>query len=283
MSRIAPGWRGCWCCSGSTQRGGWPGCLVRPIKTSRSTVFLPMTTLHQIGGRILRGLIFPIAPVALTLGAPGAHAVESGPGKAPVSYFNEVRPIFQANCQGCHQPAKAKGGYVMTDMKKMFAGGDKEGVAVVPGDVSKGSLLEQILPVDGSAEMPKNKPPLTEPQLAVIRRWIAEGAKDDTPADAVAHFDAEHPPVYPRLPVVASMDFSPDGQLLAVSGFHEVLLHKADGSGIAGRLIGISQRIQSVRFSPDGKWLLAVGGDPGRMGEVQIWEVATQKLKNSIP
>ncbi len=242
-----------------------------------------MTTLHQIGGRILRGLIFPIAPVALTLGAPGAHAVESGPGKAPVSYFNEVRPIFQANCQGCHQPAKAKGGYVMTDMKKMFAGGDKEGVAVVPGDVSKGSLLEQILPVDGSAEMPKNKPPLTEPQLAVIRRWIAEGAKDDTPADAVAHFDAEHPPVYPRLPVVASMDFSPDGQLLAVSGFHEVLLHKADGSGIAGRLIGISQRIQNVRFSPDGKWLLVVGGDPGRMGEVQIWEVATQKLKNSIP
>ena len=239
----------------------------------------PMTSLRISGGRILCGLILSLVPVAAWM-----VPVESpAAGGQPVSYFNEVRPIFQANCQGCHQPAKAKGGYVMTDLKKLFAGGEKEGVAVVPGDVSKGSLLEQIQPVDGSAEMPKNKPPLAESQLAVIRRWIAEGAKDDTPADAVAHFDAEHPPVYPRLPVVASMDYSPDGSLLAVSGFHEILLHKADGSGLAGRLIGISQRIQSVRFSPDGKWLAAAGGDPGRMGEVQVWEVATGRLKNSLP
>jgi mono/diheme cytochrome c family protein len=37
---------------------------------------------------------------------------------APVSYFKKIRPIFQAQCQGCHQPAKAKGGYVMTDFAK---------------------------------------------------------------------------------------------------------------------------------------------------------------------
>ena len=27
-----------------------------------------------------------------------------------VSYYKQVRPIFQAHCQGCHQPAKAGGG-----------------------------------------------------------------------------------------------------------------------------------------------------------------------------
>ena len=51
---------------------------------------------------------------------------------APVSYFKKVRPIFQAQCQGCHQPAKAKGGYVMTDFAKLLRGGDdaeKEGAA----------------------------------------------------------------------------------------------------------------------------------------------------------
>lgn len=83
--------------------------------------------------------------------------------------------------------------------------------------------------------------------------------------------------------MVPSIDYSADGQLIAVAGFHEVLLQKADGSGVAGRLIGLSQRIQSVRFSPDGQWLAAVGGDPARLGEVQVWEVATRKLKLSLP
>jgi mono/diheme cytochrome c family protein len=33
----------------------------------------------------------------------------------PVSFYKEIRPILQANCVGCHQPAKAKGDYIMTD------------------------------------------------------------------------------------------------------------------------------------------------------------------------
>jgi hypothetical protein len=38
--------------------------------------------------------------------------------------------------------------------------------------------------------------------------------------------------VYTRAPVVPSLDYSPDGKLLAVAGYHEVLINKADGSGI---------------------------------------------------
>src|SRR5205823_11501841 len=76
---------------------------------------------------------------------------------------------------------------------------------------------------------------------------------------------------------------SPDGTLLAVSGYHEVLMHTADGSSIVARLVGLSERIESVAFSPDGKFLAVSGGDPGRFGEVQIWDVANQKLKLSVP
>ena len=35
---------------------------------------------------------------------------------AEVSYYKDVRPVFVTNCQGCHQPAKAMGGYVVTSM-----------------------------------------------------------------------------------------------------------------------------------------------------------------------
>jgi WD40 repeat protein len=52
---------------------------------------------------------------------------------------------------------------------------------------------------------------------------------------------------------------------------------------LIGRLIGLAERIQSVRFSPDGKWLAVAGGQPARMGEVQVWDVAKKKLHVSVP
>ena len=131
--------------------------------------------------------------------------------------------------------------------------------------------------------MPKNKNPLHATEIGLIKKWIAEGAKDDTPANAKNLVDANHPPIYTLPPVITSLDYSPDGSLLAVAGYHEVLLHKADGSGLAKRLIGLSERIESVRFSPDGKWLAVTGGNPARMGEVQVWDVAQQKLALSHP
>jgi WD40 repeat protein len=225
---------------------------------------------------------------SLSCGAAENPATESKPA-SKVSYYHDVRPILQANCQGCHQPAKSKGGYVMTEFKRLLAGGDNEGAAIVPSRPEKSAILKMITQQDGEVKMPKGKTPLLENEVAVIRSWIEQGANDDTPADAIKHFDADHPPLYSRPPVVASLDFSPDGKLLAVAGFHEVLLYEDDATNsastppLAGRLIGLSERIQSLRFSPDGQWLAVAGGDPARLGEIQVWDVANQKLKLSAP
>ncbi|MBV9122917.1 MAG: WD40 repeat domain-containing protein, partial [Planctomycetes bacterium] len=119
-------------------------------------------------------------------------------------------------------------------------------------------------------------------QVGLLKKWILQGAKDDTPASAREVVDMDHPPVYLNPPVLTSLDYSPDGKLLAISGYHEVLLWKADGSQLEGRLVGESERIQSVAFSPDGKWLAATGGSPYRFGEVQVWDVSKKKLKFSV-
>jgi len=225
------------------------------------------------------------ASVALLLfSAVGARGATTGSdtGK-PVSFYSQIRPILQANCQGCHQPAKAKGDYVMTEFAKLLAPGESGDRPIVAGKPDESFLLKQITPTNGEAEMPRGKPPLHELEIALVKRWIAEGATDDTPANARQHYDAQHPPVYSRPPVITSLDYSPDGGLIAVAGFHEVLLHKSDGSGLEARLIGLAERIQSVRFSPDGALLAAAGGQPGRMGEVQIWDVAKRELKVSVP
>ncbi len=231
----------------------------------------------------LRALPFALA-LAATLSAHRLPADEPAAKPAgTVSYFRDVRPIFVVHCQGCHQPAKPLGGYVMTDFKGLFKGGESEQVAVAPGKPEDSHLVAQVTPSDGKAEMPKDQPPLAEDQIKKIRQWIAEGAVDDTPASVRAVVDAEHPPVYEAAPVLTAIDFSPDDTLLAVSGYHETLLHKADGSGLVARLVGQSERIESVAFSPDGKSLAVTGGSPGRLGEVQVWDVEAKKLKYSVP
>ncbi len=204
------------------------------------------------------------------------------PATDAVSFDKQVRLIFQANCQGCHQPAKAGGQYVMTAFDKLVKGGESGSAAVVAGKPETSNLLQLITPKDGKAEMPKGKAPLTAAEIEIVKKWIAQGAKDDTAAGAKQRYDQDHPPEYTRPPVITTLDFSPDGQTLAISGFHEVLLAKAETGELIGRLVGLSERIESVRFSPDGARLAVTGGLPGRMGEIQIWDVATKKLTLSV-
>src|SRR5262249_55156329 len=155
---------------------------------------------------------------------------------------------------------------------------------ILPGQPDKSAILSQILPKDGKPPaMPKGQDPLSPYEVSLIKKWIAQGAKDDTPASArVPVVDMDHPPAYVLPPVISSIAYSPDGTLLAVAGYHEVLIHKADGSGLVARLVGLSERIQSVAFSPDGKRLAVTGGSPGRFGELQIWDIQARKLKLAV-
>jgi WD40 repeat protein/mono/diheme cytochrome c family protein len=202
----------------------------------------------------------------------------------PISYYKTVRPLLQQHCQGCHQPAKAQGGYVMTDHASLFKAGDSGKAGVTANKPDASYLLDEIRLVDGKAEMPKNGEALTAEQYAKIETWIREGALDDTPAAAKAQpIDAEHPPVYKAAPLITTLQYSPDGSLLAVSGYHEVLLFNTADNALSARLVGLSERVQSLAFSPDGQRLAVAAGDPGRFGEIQIWDVAKARLRISVP
>src|SRR5262245_29014612 len=158
-----------------------------------------------------------LAAVAFTPSA----AVPAGDEPAKVSYYKDVRPIFQQHCNGCHQPAKPQGGYVMTDHADLLKAGEQGKVGVVPGKPAGSHVIEQITPKNGKAEMPKNRDALTSAQVKTITDWIAQGAVDDTPASAKAvAVDAAHPPKYSAPPVITSLAFAPDGNYLAVTGYH---------------------------------------------------------------
>jgi WD40 repeat protein len=204
-------------------------------------------------------------------------------GDVRVSFQRDIAPLLRSRCQGCHQPARLEGGVNLTTPQGLLGAGDSGQVVVVPGDAAASELIRQITPGDdGVAPMPQKGQPLTAAERDLFARWIAAGAEIDEPTDR-PHFDPIHPPTYSLPATISALDISPDGAVIAVSGVNEVLLLDAAAAArgerlIVRRLIGDAERIESLRFSPDGTRLAAAGGRPGESGELQIWNVATGEL-----
>jgi len=237
----------------------------------------PVPGLSRTGALIFLYAALCAASWAAAQSAPGAG--KSQPA-APVSYFKEIRPILQRNCQGCHQPATKSGDLLLTTYDGFMTGGAK-GKVIAPGQPDK-SLVIAYLTGEAKPQMPFGAAPLPAEQVDLFRRWIQQGAKDDSPALGSEGLAPGKLPVYHQPPVISALTYSPDGKLLAVSGYREIVLHKGDGSGLITRLPALSDKITSLGFSPDGATLAAVGGTPATFGEVEFWDVAARKLKHSV-
>ena len=150
-----------------------------------------------------------------------------------VSYYNDIRPLLQVHCSGCHQAANKMGGLEITSYAGILKGGAKHGSSVAKGAPENSPLLKLVT---GQLEprMPMGGTALPADVIELITTWVREGAEDDTPVEAKAPQVPAEPPKYAQAPTITAMSYSPDGNLLAVGGFHEILLLKANGSGIEG-------------------------------------------------
>jgi WD40 repeat protein len=192
---------------------------------------------------------------------------------ADPSYFRDVRPVLERQCQGCHQPNLKSSGLDLTTYEGLSAGG-KHG----PGP----GVIVKYLTGEAKPQMPLGQPPLAAAEIELVRGWIAAGAKDDTPPESRESASAGKPILYTQPPVITALAFSPDGKTLAVSGNREVLVHTLDGSAPPKRLAGLAERILALSFSHDGSTLVAGGGTPARFGEIQIWDVSAGALRRSV-
>lgn len=218
----------------------------------------------------------------LGMGAASPRLIGSDSSAAPLpSFSKDVLPILRAQCFGCHQDAKKQGGYLMTRFQDMLQGGESTSIAIVPGKANESHLIHEITPVDGKAAMPKTGKSLSEVEIDVIRRWIDGGAINDTQSVG-PRYSPTQLPEYARPHTISGVDFSVDGTEIALTGFHETLVVDAETGKLKQRLVGLSPRVESLRYSPDGKWLAVASGEQGISGELQIWNVQTKQLERSL-
>jgi serine/threonine protein kinase len=110
-------------------------------------------------------------------GAPAFPDLASAPlppSTEPTPLSIEVKEIFSAKCAECHCFTKAKKGIKILNHDLLVA----KRKVVVPGDAEQ-SLLYQILITTEKKKLmppPESENPLTDEELATIRRWIMEGA-----------------------------------------------------------------------------------------------------------
>lgn len=225
--------------------------------------------------RAARLRVFFLFSAPLWLGGSTARAQDS------ISFHRQIRPILQQRCQGCHQPAKLKGDLLLTSFEG-FAKGGKAGPSWVAGKPEQSRVVKHLKGIEDHSQMPEGETKLPDVQIALVESWIKQGAKDDTPEEFKRTLVASGRPTYTRPVAVTALAYTPDGTALAVAGYREVLLHKPDGSERLGRLVGLSERIESIVFSPDGETLLVAGGSAGRFGELQFWDWKKQKLLRSV-
>lgn len=194
---------------------------------------------------------------------------------AEVSFSKQIAPILVDQCVECHRAGKEKGGYRLDTVEQMLKAGDSESAPVIAGKPGESELLKLIVTSAEDDRMPKKADALPEKQVALIREWIAAGAKLDV-ADKKAALTSilpekektQAPDKYPRPLPVTALALSPDGKTLVCSGYFEVTLWDVATGKLTGRIGGMPERVLGLAWS-EGQ-LAVAGGVPGRSGEVWV-------------
>jgi mono/diheme cytochrome c family protein len=191
-------------------------------------------------------------------GAGSADPAGAAPPAEPVDFARQIRPILSRNCLACHGPDEKhrKAGLRLDTAEGAFR--DKDGTrAFAPGKPAESEALRRLTAADPDDRMP---PPdtgkaLTAAEVALVRRWVEEGA----PWRGHWAFEAPRRPSPPASPFAAQARNDIDlfvGARLAREGLRPAPL--ADPHEIVRRL-----SLDLVGLPPAPEDVDAFARDPG--------------------
>src|SRR5262245_16072067 len=136
-----------------------------PLLRSLGPTLLVCASFGLVGVASLASLAAPPAPE-------GRQEKPAVPSTQSPRFEADIQPILRAHCIRCHGQKPRRAGLDLSSLEGAFQGSDS-GPVIVRGKVEESLLFKMIH--EGKMP-PKKKDPLSEKEVATIRRWIEAGA-----------------------------------------------------------------------------------------------------------
>ncbi|WP_231603038.1 c-type cytochrome domain-containing protein [Neorhodopirellula pilleata] len=258
----------------------------------------------RIHGNAIRHVLLA-AGVLTTLTPAWAEAEKSPEAAVKITYEDHVKPIFREHCLTCHNQGDKRGGLALDSYGVLMEGGGSGEVVYDDGDADA-SRLWQLVNHDDTPVMPPNQPKIPAKQLEVLRAWIEGGilensgskakekkknalamatpstGKPEGPPPMPKSLPQSVPVVTPRAAAITAIGTSPWAPLVAVAGQKQIVLYHTETGELLGILPFDEGIPQSLRFSKDGRYLVAGGGEHSVHGIAAVYNIETGERMASV-
>lgn len=201
--------------------------------------------------------------------------------KDPVSYAKDIAPIFKKSCIACHNATKAKAKLNLENVSLMMKGSDN-GEVIIPGNADESLIfLQASHQEEDFMPPPKNKsnaPNLSPEELALLKLWINQGAKDDD--TFAAEKKVNFATMSDRVKAIYSVAVSPDNQYVAAGRGNRIFMYHTPTGKSLGEIVDPDLKGKSAHIDIvgslvfNGEGLLASGG----FRNIKLWERADSEL-----
>lgn len=203
------------------------------------------------------------------------HGQEAKPksSNAGAVTYEQVEAVLSKYCAGCHNANEHEGGFSISSYASLMKGSD-DGAVIVGGSIEKSKLLNMLTGKLDPAMPPKEEPQPSTEDIALLTRWVEQGANH------VGAVPSQQPTITPPQLLRAADRFlhvgsacAVDDRSYAIGSFKEVQLKGyalTQPLWIAG---GLSGKVNSLRLSSNGRWLIAGCGVAGVGGEALVLDV----------
>ncbi|MFG0297742.1 MAG: PSD1 and planctomycete cytochrome C domain-containing protein, partial [Maioricimonas sp. JB045] len=125
----------------------------------------------------------------------------------------DIAPILEERCWYCHGEEEQESGLRLDLRPHMLRGGDSGLAAIVPGHPEKSYLLDVVAHRDPDIKMPPDEDRIPEEEIALLTRWVKEGAIWPGQMEAALEVQTDHwsfqPVVRPEIPQVSRRTANP--------------------------------------------------------------------------
>ncbi|CAH0997539.1 hypothetical protein EMA8858_03673 [Emticicia aquatica] len=161
----------------------------------------------------------------------GLMAFSFNPFNDDIDFNTEVKPILNKHCVACHGGVKKAGNLSFLFSQEAINTKGKSGkTAIIPGDAEHSEFYKRLITNDLDEIMPKGKEALKKEEIAILKKWIEEGANWGE------HW-AYQKPVKPEVPAVGGFFarlglFKDDETRFAKNKIDHFVLEKLNKEGL---------------------------------------------------